>query len=339
MVVVDPGAAAQAAIEEGVALARVDGAELVFFHALPQRPWPWMVERPGAARAKVAWGRGALTHGPDLLDAAAAIADQAGVMHRGATTHGPAGAAAIARAAVRHRCGLVVVASEGRNALVRLMSGSVIPGLISLSTTPVMVCQGGDDAHLGRVPATTGHLKGDYRHVMIVVECREGAWSAVSQGLELAQRHGATATLALTVPPFMEVIGTMPGLAVVRNDAAASEAACYGAQLLDQARDEARRRGVCARTVAIDALDGAGDVARCAREQGADVIVVACEPANAVVRLFNGSLVPGLVTVSPVPLWTCRDQVRKALRQRRRVRMGQGSGAGRAGGSPTLLPS
>jgi nucleotide-binding universal stress UspA family protein len=173
---------------------------------------------------------------------------------------------------------------------------------------------------------------------MIVVECREGAWAAVSEGLDLAQRHGATATLALAVPSMAEVIVAMPGLPVISNDAAALEIARYGAQLLDRARNQAERLGVAARTVAIDALDVADGIARRAREEGADVIVVACEPVNAVVRLLNGSLVPGLVTAATMPVVICRDRAQSALPRRRRVRPRQGRRGGEAGRSPTLLP-
>ena len=187
--------------------------------------------------------------------------------------------------------------------------------------------------------ATTRRLPGVYRNVMIVVECREGAWAAVSEGLDLAQRHGATATLALAVPSMAEVIVAMPGLPVISNDAAALEIARYGAQLLDRARDEAQRQGVPARTVAIDALDVADGIARRASEEGADVIVVACEPVNAVVRLFNGSLVPGLVTTATVPVVICRDRAQTALPRRRRVRPRHGRRGDEAGGSPTLPPS
>jgi nucleotide-binding universal stress UspA family protein len=339
MVVVDSSPGSHAAIVEGIALARVDAAEVVFFHVLPRYPVPMVDEVLWAAQSEAEFDRAARAQGQRHLCAAAAIADKAGVMHRSAVAQGPDAAACIAQAAVNRRCDLVVVASEGRNAVVRLMTGSVIPGLISSSTIPVMVCRGGIDSNADHVTATTRRRPGVYRNVMIVVECREGAWAAVSQGLDLAQRHGATATLALAVPPFTDVIVTMPGLPVISNDAAALELARYGAQLLDRSRSEARRQGVPSRTVAIDELDVATGVAKCAREEGSDVIIVACEPVNAVVRLFNGSLVPGLVTAATVPVVICHDKAQTAPPRRRRTRLRQVSRRGGAGGSPTLPPS
>ena len=46
---------------------------------------------------------------------------------------------AASQAAVRHHCDLIVVATEGRNAVMRILSGSVLPGLITAATVPVLV--------------------------------------------------------------------------------------------------------------------------------------------------------------------------------------------------------
>jgi nucleotide-binding universal stress UspA family protein len=166
----------------------------------------------------------------------------------------------------------------------------------------------------------TTRRAGAYRNVMIVVECREGAWAAVDLGLKLAQRHGATATLALAIPSMAKVVVSMPEAPFVGDDVAASEVARYGAQLLDRARDQAQRLDLHSRAVAISAPDVVGEIARCARQENADVIVVACEPVNAVVRLFNGSLVPGLISAATVPVVICRDNAKTAPPRRRRTR-------------------
>ena len=39
------------------------------------------------------------------------------------------------------QCDLIVVASTGSNAVMRLLTGSVIPGLITHSRVPVLVCR------------------------------------------------------------------------------------------------------------------------------------------------------------------------------------------------------
>jgi nucleotide-binding universal stress UspA family protein len=155
MVVVDSSPAAQAAIEEGVALARVRGAEVLFFHVLPRCPMPMVDELLWTAPSEEEFDRLARADGQRLLGAAAALADRAGVMHRCAFGKGPDDATSIVEAARRRRCDLVVVASEGRNALMRLMTGSVIPGLITSAPMPVMVCKGGDAPRAGRRTAVS----------------------------------------------------------------------------------------------------------------------------------------------------------------------------------------
>lgn len=161
---------------------------------------------------------------------------------------------------------------------------------------------------------------GEYRNLMIVVECRDRAWSAVSVGLELAHRHGATVTFALAIPSMARLGVATPEMPVVSDDVAALEIARYGAELLDRARGEAERLNVQTQATAIDALDAVGEIVRRARLRGADAIVVACEPVNAVVRLFNGSLVPGLISAAPVPVVVCPDQSLATATRRRRAR-------------------
>jgi nucleotide-binding universal stress UspA family protein len=41
-------------------------------------------------------------------------------------------------------CDLIIVGAEGGNALVRLLTGSAVPGLITRAAVPVMVCHAGD---------------------------------------------------------------------------------------------------------------------------------------------------------------------------------------------------
>ena len=71
-------------------------------------------------------------------------AEVAGVMSNRSMSSGTDDALSIADAAVRHRCDLIVVATEGRNAVMRILTGSVLPGLITAATAatvPVLVCR------------------------------------------------------------------------------------------------------------------------------------------------------------------------------------------------------
>lgn len=148
-----------------------------------------------------------------------------------------------------------------------------------------------------------------YGHVLIVVECRGGAWSAVEQGLRLAHEHGARATLALALPHLSSVMVEMAGMPVTASDPLALELARRGAGQLARAQQKARSLDVAVHSVTLQGLDLPAVIVDRAMRLAADVIVVACEPANAVRRLLGGSLVPGLISASSVPLIVCPDEL------------------------------
>jgi nucleotide-binding universal stress UspA family protein len=71
--------------------------------------------------------------------AATVVADEAGVRSRTVVGAGVDDADCIFDEVRQRRCGLIVVGSMGRNAVLRLLTGSVIPGLITVSTIPVLI--------------------------------------------------------------------------------------------------------------------------------------------------------------------------------------------------------
>lgn len=91
--------------------------------------------------------RGALTfyreareNAERTLSAAIALAEASDVFSIKVIGTAEHAAAYVAEEASRRRCDLIVVATEGRNALMRLLTGSIVPGLITNATMPVMVC-------------------------------------------------------------------------------------------------------------------------------------------------------------------------------------------------------
>ncbi len=139
LIVVGKGVAQRVAVTEGVALAKVHGAEVVFFSVLPRYIVPVadvpMFEMPSPQEFQ----REATANADRFLAAATVVADKAGVRSRTAVGAGQDDAECIVDTARKRRCNLIVVASAGRNAVMRLISGSVIPGLITHSTLPVLI--------------------------------------------------------------------------------------------------------------------------------------------------------------------------------------------------------
>ena len=146
LIVVDAQPAARAAIDQGLSLARHHDAEVVFFTALAQPPLPLVDLAPVEPLAPQEFTREARTEAQRVLATAREAADEAGVMSHQVVGQGQNPSLAIAETARKRRCELVVVASDGHNALVRLLTGSVIPGLITASTIPILVCPGSPEA-------------------------------------------------------------------------------------------------------------------------------------------------------------------------------------------------
>jgi len=142
LIIVDQRAVTRAAVKEGVAMAAAHGAEVLFFHVLPRYTVPMADMPPFALVSPQDFHRSAMTLADKHLSAAQKTAEKAGVMSQRATGSGEDDARCITEAARKRRCDLIVAASEGRNALLRLLTGSVIPGLITSSPVPVLVVKG-----------------------------------------------------------------------------------------------------------------------------------------------------------------------------------------------------
>lgn len=141
LAVVDKRPEARAAVIEATALAQAQGAELVFFTALPRYTLPIADMPEFVDVSPQQFEREARAEAERLLAGATAVADKAGVRSRTVCGGGDDAAEAIIEVARRRRCELIVVTSEGRNAVLRLLAGSVIPGLITASPVPVLVCK------------------------------------------------------------------------------------------------------------------------------------------------------------------------------------------------------
>jgi nucleotide-binding universal stress UspA family protein len=132
----------RAAACEAVALGKVHGSELLFLSILPAYTLPVPDMPISAVPLPDEFQNAARKNAEQMLAEAEAKADKAGVRHRREMVEGPEDAQTVVDFARRRDCRLIVVGSAGRNAVVRLLSGSVIPGLITLSPLPVLICRG-----------------------------------------------------------------------------------------------------------------------------------------------------------------------------------------------------
>ncbi len=146
-----------------------------------------------------------------------------------------------------------------------------------------------------------------YKRILIVVDPRPAGRAAIEQGTELARTNGAEVVYFSPLPKYAVLIADAPPYIAVPADDYHDEAKADADAALADATALAASLGVRSISIAGDGEDDARSIIEAARERDCDVIVVASEGRNAIVRLLTGSIIPGLITASPVPVLVCRN--------------------------------
>jgi nucleotide-binding universal stress UspA family protein len=141
MIVVDEGPVARAALTEGLEVARTQGAQVLFFHVLPNYVMPMADAPPMVSLTPEQHRKDVERLAQRLLAAAMDEAQQIGVDAQTALGSNVDAATCISNAALEQGCDLIVIGSHGRSAMQRLLFGSVVSQLIHLSTLPMLVCK------------------------------------------------------------------------------------------------------------------------------------------------------------------------------------------------------
>ena len=147
-----------------------------------------------------------------------------------------------------------------------------------------------------------------YKRIMIVVDDAPINQSAVREGTALAAAHGAEAVYLGLTADYPATMADTAAFGVVAPDDFHQAAIAKTEELLSDAMAHADRAGVLARKVSTRTRVDARSVVETARRRRCDLIVVATGDQNAVMRLITGSLVPGLITSSPVPVLVCKER-------------------------------
>ncbi len=249
-------------------------------------------------------------------------AEHLGVMSRTVTYLSEDAVEGLLEALRSTRCELIALESEGSNALLRLITGHVIPALITAAPVPVLVCPPSPGYNSAAQP-------GRLRRVLVVLDEAEAVAVATKLGVDLARAHGADLLFVHLARPDQPALADAMGFATGPDEVMAARVAEHSLHLLAAARATGHAAGLRTSSKSFAVGTAASDLAQFALDQSCDLIVVAHEGRNAVMRLLTGSLVPGLVTASTVPLLVCRTpdgQAQPLLPQRRR------SGPGTKGG-------
>ena len=142
LILVDDQPASMQAIRHGVEVARVNRAEILFFHLLPNFETLPVAMHEAVVPSSVEYEREVRGEASAVLHKASSMAEAAGVLSlRAMGTGGKrTDAECVADVAEKRRCELIVVGTDSRNAVIRLISKDIVPGLISRSKVPVLVC-------------------------------------------------------------------------------------------------------------------------------------------------------------------------------------------------------
>jgi nucleotide-binding universal stress UspA family protein len=141
LIVVDDRPETQVAIRQGVEMALVHRADVLFFHVLPRYVFSGFDMLPVSDVSPEEFRTQAYAHAHAMLAAASELAERAGVQSHRAIGTGNDDAQCVSDAADKRHCDLSVVATEERNAIMRILNGSIIPGLITVATVPVLICR------------------------------------------------------------------------------------------------------------------------------------------------------------------------------------------------------
>jgi nucleotide-binding universal stress UspA family protein len=140
LVPTDGSVLSRKAIRSAIELAASAGAEVVGLNVVPLYPTSYFeggssVSATQVARTEKQWAE----QGQAIADEVGNAAEKAGVKARAITVRSDLVAEAILRAARKHRCDLVVMASHGRKGLKRLLLGSETQHVLTHGAIPVLV--------------------------------------------------------------------------------------------------------------------------------------------------------------------------------------------------------
>ena len=140
LIATDGSELARTAVQQGLGLARSVGARVTI--ATVTEPWTAVVSGElGVAFPVEEYDKGCAASAAQILDSATRMAREAGVACE--TVHVPNQfpAEGIIETAKSLGCDLIVMASHGRRGLTRLLLGSQAAKVVTMSTTPVLICR------------------------------------------------------------------------------------------------------------------------------------------------------------------------------------------------------
>jgi nucleotide-binding universal stress UspA family protein len=271
---VDFSAPARAAFDRAIAVSREHDAELTVVHAVPSdEPFKWY----GGERR-------------DLIGELRATATAAGVRFNYSIQSGDPAGVILLHANARG-ADLIVLGSSARSGLDRVRFGSVAETVARKATRPVLVVPAASTTSADGAPPL--------KSIVVAVDLRDGSSAVVESALSMA--NAGTRVTLVHVIPRAGLAGTQRYMYHRMDREYHSHLARDAWKGIAGIAPAGTSSRIHARVVVGDPAE---EIARVAREVGADLVLVSVPPRSAVGRLLVGSTAVRLIRTSGVPVLT-----------------------------------
>ncbi len=209
-------------------------------------------------------------------------------------------AESIIRTAASEQCDLIIMGTQGREGIERLLLGSVAERVVRLSDVPVM---------LVRQSAVPTAIENEFKHILVPVDGSDASGKALQTANEMAVKLNAELELLHIIPdvspPIADPVG-MGGL-VYDYDGWYEALEQEGKRIIAEAKQATTAPNVHASKVRSAGQRVAAVIVQTARTAQADLIVMGTHGRGGFDRLLLGSVAEGVAHHASVPVLLVRS--------------------------------
>ena len=144
------------------------------------------------------------------------------------------------------------------------------------------------------------------RRILYPTDFSRASGAAFTKAVDLAKTNKAELLVVHTLAPGMPMVGDGYVSPQVYEDLAAS-ARAYGKKNLDALVAKAKKAGVRAKSILLEGVPHE-QIARTARRQRADLVVMGTHGRTGLAKLFLGSVAGRVIAIAPCPVMTVRGK-------------------------------
>ena len=144
------------------------------------------------------------------------------------------------------------------------------------------------------------------RRILYPTDFSRASGAAFTKAVDLAKTNKAELQVVHVLAPAMSMVGDGYVSPQVYEDLAAS-ARAYGKKNLDALVAKAKKAGVRAKSILLEGVPHE-QIARTARRQRADLVVMGTHGRTGLAKLFLGSVAGRVIAIAPCPVMTVRGK-------------------------------